>query len=278
MLKLNAKKYLVLTAVMMLLIFLHYSKLSVPLENILNRSLKPILNGFYSLGASLSRTYRDQTAAKQDLAAQLKQVQEKIIQLTAENTKLKFLQDENAELRKHLNFLSQSNNRYLLAKVIYRGDLTLSGAEDRQAVTIDKGAKDGLFDGLAVLSGAAVGTSSKGVIIGKVAGVKDQLAQVYLLTNKNSKLAASILGESNTSGIAQGELGLTVKMNFIPQTENIEVGDIVATSGLEQNIPKGLVIGRVSEVKRENNEVWQSAAVEPMVNLEALSIVAILLP
>ena len=167
---------------------------------------------------------------------------------------------------------------FLMANVISRGDLASGNAADSQIITIDKGAGDGIYPGLAAVSSTAVGTTSQGVIIGKVVGVKDQAAQIFLVTNKNSKLAASILGENKTSGVARGELGLTVRMDFIPQTENIKVGDIVATSGLEQNIKRGLVIGRVSEVKRENNEVWQSAGVEPMVNLDDLSIVAILLP
>lgn len=278
MLKLNMKKYITVIAVLLLLLFLHYSKLSAPVENFLNIGLKPALNIFYGASAGLNRTYRDQTSDKLDLAAQLKQAKAQINQLTAENAKLKFLQDENSELRKHLNFLNNQGGRYLMADVITRGDLAGGNAVDNQVITIDKGAKDGLFDGLAVLSGAAVGTSSRGVIIGKLMGVKDHISQVYLATNKNSKIAASILGETKTSGIARGELGLTIRMDFIPQTENIKVGDIAATSGLEQNIPRGLVIGRVSHVKRENNDVWQSASIEPLENLDALSIVSVLVP
>ncbi|MCX6798368.1 MAG: hypothetical protein NTX66_04140, partial [Candidatus Falkowbacteria bacterium] len=108
--------------------------------------------------------------------------------------------------------------------------------------------------------------------------VKDNLAEIYLVTNKNCKLAAAILGEGKTTGIVTGELGLTSKMEFIPQTENIKEGDLAATSGLEQNIPRGLVIGRVTKVVKENNAVWQSAAIEPQINLDSLSIISILLP
>ena len=158
-----------------------------------------------------------------------------------------------------------------MANIISRG-------EGNQSVVIDKGFRDGLVPGLAVVSSTALGTSSQGVIIGKIINIKEQIAEVYLVTNRNSKLAASILGENKTSGIASGELGLTIKMDFIPQTENIKAGDIVATSGLEPSIPRGLVIGRVTKVNKENNEVWQTAVIEPLVSLNALSIVSILLP
>lgn len=264
------KKYLFLIIVILLLIFSHYVKLLRPVENFLNQSLKPVFGGFYSLSANINKTYLEQTT-KQDLAAELKQAQEKVNQLTVENVKLRFLEEENSALRKHLNFLNKDSRRFLMANIISRG-------QGNQAIVIDKGLRDGLSAGLAVVSSMALGTSSQGVIIGKIVNVKEGLAEVYLVTNKNNKLAASIFGENKTSGIATGELGLTVKIDFIPQTENIKAGDIVATSGLEPSIPRGLVIGRVARVSKENNEVWQTATVELLVDLEALSIVSILLP
>jgi len=277
MLKLNVKKYFIVFLVILLLIFLHYARLLNPLESFLGKSLKPVFSSFYSLSANVNKTYLAQTQ-KQDLAVELKQAEEKINKLTAENVKLRFLEEENLSLRKHLNFLSKDNRRYLMANIISRGELTGSSGEGNQSVVIDKGSADGLFAGLAVVSSRAYGTSSQGVIIGKIVNVKEHISEVYLITNKNNKLAASIFGENKTSGIASGELGLTIKIDFIPQTENIKAGDIVATSGLEQSIPRGLVIGRVTKVSKENNEVWQTATVEPMVDLNALSIVSILLP
>ena len=164
-----------------------------------------------------------------------------------------------------------------MANIISRGELEGDVANSR-SVVIDKGLRDGLFAGLAVVSFVGPGDSSQGVIIGKIVNVKDNLAEIYLVTNKNCKLAAAILGEEKTSGIVTGELGLTSKMEFIPQTENIKEGDLVATSGLEQNIPRGLVIGRVTKVIKENNEVWQSATIEPQIDLDSLSVISVLLP
>lgn len=276
MLRVNLKKYLYVAIVIMLLIFLHYSKILNPVESFLGRALKPLSAGLYSLAANVSRTFTNQTA-KQDLAGRLREAEENVNRLTAENVSLKFLEEENLTLRKHLNFLAAGGERYLMANIISRGELAGDTA-DSQSIIIDKGARDGLFPGLAVISSTAYATSSRGIIIGKVVNVKEQLAEIYLITNKNCKLAAAILGENKTSGIAQGELGLTVKMEFIPQTENIKIGDAVATSGLEKNIPRGMVIGRVTKVTKENNEVWQSATIEPPLNLDSLSIISILLP
>jgi len=276
MLRLSFKKYIYLAAVILLLLFLHYSKLLNPVESLLARGLEPIAKVFYSAGFSLSQTYFDQTT-EVDLAADLRTARETINRLTAENVELKFLKEENATLRKQLNFLAKSGERYLMANIISRGELN-DDTDHSQSIIIDKGSRDGLFAGLAVVSFTGPDDSSQGVIIGKIFNVKDNLAEIYLVTNKNCKLAAAILGEDKTSGIVAGELGLTIKMEFIPQTENIKAGDLVATSGLEQNIPRGLVIGRVTKVIKENNEVRQSAIIEPQINLDSLSVISILLP
>lgn len=276
MLKLNIKKYLTVTVVIMLLLILHYTKLLNPVELFLTTGLKPVAKFFYSLSFGISQTYLEQTA-KVDLAAELRASRETINRLTAENVELKFLKEENSTLRKQLNFLAKSGKRYLVANIISRGELE-GDVANSQSVLIDKGLRDGLFAGLAVVSFIGPGDSSQGVIIGKIVKVKDNLAEIYLVTNKNCKLAAAIFGQGKTSGIATGELGLTIKMNFIPQTENIKLGDLVATSGLEQNIPRGLVIGRVTKVVKENNEVWQSATIEPQINLDSLSVISVLLP
>lgn len=276
MLKLNMKKYITVVAVILLLIFLHSLKVLNPLESLISRWYQPAARIFYSAGLAVGQTYGDNTD-KRDLGEALKQARADVNRLTAENAQLKFLKDENLWLRKQLNFLEKNDDRYVMANIISRGDLTRD-VQGGQAVVIDKGLRDGLFPGLAVVSSEVFGTSSQGVIVGKIVSVKDNISEACLVTDKNCKLAVSLLGDNKTSGVAHGDMGLTVKMEFIPQTENIKIGDLAATSGLEPHITRGLVIGRVDKVTKENNEVWQSATIEPQVNLEALSIVAVLLP
>jgi len=258
-----------LIAVIGLLIFLHITKILAPIESFVTGMLNPMMSGFYSISSSVRTTYNEQTS-KRDLLAYIKQLENQTDQLTVENAKFKMLDQENRILRQHLKFLAKGEPRYILGNIISRGSLENPNATGN-TVTIDKGVKDGLSLGLAVVS-------SQGIIVGKIIAVKNNLAKVYLTTNPACKLAATIQNQDKTSGIVQGELGLTVRMEFIPQTEEIKAGDTVVTSGLEQNIPRGLVIGQVSQVIKESNKLWQSAVIEPLVDLEELVIVSILLP
>jgi rod shape-determining protein MreC len=199
-----------------------------------------------------------------------KQQAEQINKLIVANTNLKMVDEENNILREQLGFFAKNKYKHILSNVIFRGDIAdISG--QTETIIIDKGSRDGLSPGLPVLS-------SEGIIVGKIAAVKDNIAEVYLTNNPKCKLAATILSQTNTTGIAEGELGLTIKMNFIPQNINIAKNNTVITSGLEKFIPRGLVIGNVIDVYKENNELWQTATIEPLVNGDDLIIVSIIMP
>lgn len=269
MLKLGTKKYIWLIAVVGLLVFLHAIKILTPVESFVTGILRPMLSGFYSVSSSVRTTYNEQTS-KRDLLAHINQLEDQANKLTVENAKLKNLEEENQILRQHLKFFAKSEQNYILGNIISRGSLD-NPVSQGNTVTINKGAKDGLLPGLPVVS-------SRGIIVGKIISVKSNLSEVYLITNQACKLAATMQNQDKTSGTVNGELGLIVKMEFIPQTEEIKVGDTIVTSGLEQNIPRGLVIGKVIQVNKESNELWQSAVIEPLVDLDELVIVSVLLP
>ena len=120
--------------------------------------------------------------------------------------------------------------------------------------------------------------ASKGTIVGKIVEAKNNISKVELTNNEQCKIAATILNSEKTTGITQGELGLTIRMDFIPQSEEIKIDDIVVTSGLEQTIPRGLVIGKISDVNRENNELWQTARLNTLIDPSDLVIVSVLVP
>ncbi len=276
MFKIKTKDIFMVMAVIGLLIFLHFIKILSPIENIIISILNPLTSGIYSVSTDLHTAYDKQTD-KRDLLKIVEDLEEKTKQLTVENTELDNLREENEKLRQHLKFLTKNEFDYILANIIFR-DILEDSTKLSQAIIIDKGSQDGLYPGLAVVS-------SQGVLVGKVIEVKKNIAKVLLVTDSKCKLAATIQSQSQddsesykTIGVAEGELGLTIKMNFIPQTKKISVGDTVITSGLEKNIERGLLIGRVTQVDNSSNEVWQSVTIEPLADLDDLFIVSVLLP
>ena len=269
MVKIDTKRIALYTAVITLLVFLYIIGLLKPIEAFATKYLNKAIGPLQSASSAITTIYNELTN-RSDLTDQLKILENKVNELTKENAELKGLEEENKVLREQLGFFAKNKYRYVMANVVSRGNIADSSGQT-ETIMIDRGARDGISPGLAVLS-------ANGIIAGKVIESKDNLSLVYLTNNTKCKLAATILSQNNTSGIAQGELGLTIKMDFIPQSVNIKQDDIVITSGLEQSIPRGLAIGKVLTVNRENNELWQSATIEPLHDPDSLNIVSVITP
>lgn len=248
------------------LFFLHISGFLRPLENSLIYLVKPIAGRFYNVGTDIKMSY-DANNNPEDPAARAERLAREVAALTVAHSRSLEIEDENRKLREALKFVSNNNSRIVIASVIAKE----ASAEDSLGLVINRGAKDGLVAGLAV-------ASEDGLIVGKVVETKDTTAKICLTTNPNCQLAAAIQNSDKTQGITDGDLGLTIRMNYIPQLEKIAPGDIVITSGLGEHIARGLVIGRITQVFNESNEVWQEAIIEPLTDLDNLTIVSVLIP
>jgi cell shape-determining protein MreC len=58
--------------------------------------------------------------------------------------------------------------------------------------------------------------------------------------------------------------------------ENVSVGDVVLTSGLGGFMPKGLIVGQVTEVQQMDYELFQAAVVRPAVDFSRLELVLVI--
>ena len=252
-----------------LLIFFHWTGLLSPLESLLSRLLAPMAVTFHNLGAGINKTY-EQASGSQDWETQLAQKDEANANLLKDNARLHEVEAENKILRDYLKFFTDNKLDYQLASVVSR-EVVSQNASQRNKLIIDKGFKDGLRENLAVVN-------NLGLVVGRLTKVKENLAEVSLLVDQSCRLAVSIQSEAGVAGVAEGESGLTIKVGFIPQTKNISVGELVVTAGLENDVPADLVIGRVSQIDKASNELWQQAVVEPAADLDNLKVVAVVIP
>lgn len=261
---LNKKSISIIIAVF-LIILLHYMGVLSMLENYIAAVFRPAERVAVQSGEQLQIFY-DRTTDKRDLYSINKTLEEYIRELLQENASLKMLADENRALRAQLGFYSEQSYEKVLANVINHG-----GALDvNRIITIDKGGNDGIQAGQAVVV-------DEGIIIGKVFKITDTSAHVLLLTDEQSQIAAVIAGKEESTGLLSGELGLTARMDFIPQTAELAVNDLVVSSGLEVAVPKGLLIGRIQEIQKKNSGLFQAAVIEPAINLNNINIVSVIL-
>ncbi|MDP3899479.1 MAG: rod shape-determining protein MreC [bacterium] len=259
------KKNLSLIAAAVVIVFLHYVGFLKFIENTVLLVVRPVERVAQQAGSQLSLIY-DQTTDRRDLYNINKALEQYNQDLLVENVSLKALAEENNSLRQQLNFYSRNNLKKALGYIINRGE----EFETERIITIDKGASDGIKAGQAVLV-------SDGIMIGKIFAVNDKVSFARLITDKQSQIAVTISGKDDIKGLLQGELGLTAKMDLILQQADIAENDLIITSGLEEAIPKGLLIGKVQELKRDANDLFQTAIVEPAINLNNISIVSVIL-
>ncbi|MDP3836925.1 MAG: rod shape-determining protein MreC [bacterium] len=251
-----------------LLLLLHLAGLSKPLENFISKAVSPLARNLHGLGAAAQKN-PDAEKTSEDLALELEVMKNRLAAANIDQSQLLLLAEENDKLREQLNFVSSNNYKVISANIVSRQNLfDTAGGRD---IIIDKGSLDGIRSGLGVIN-------EVGVIIGKIVEVRANSARACLTTDSGCQLAAAIINSTQTIGLSDGELGLTIKMNFIPQIEKIAPEDIIITSGLGDSIPRGLVIGRVSQVNNQSNEIWQDVTIEPLASLHNLTVVSVVLP
>jgi rod shape-determining protein MreC len=201
----------------------------------------------------------------------IRKVRDENATLRQENSELRnqviLLQEaqiENETLRKELNFKSSVPSYQLLsAEVIGRDPSNLF-----QYLIIDRGSDDRVSVGLTVITAEG--------LVGRISEVNPGSSKVMLLTDSSSSVSA-LIQRSRATGMAQGYPGRGLMMQYIPQAESVEVGDIVLTSGLGGRFPKRIVVGQVVEVTKQDVAMFKEARIVPAVSLESLESVMVVL-
>jgi rod shape-determining protein MreC len=259
----SSRPPLILLAVVVLLIFLHYIGLIKPIENLAVRILAPIQHRIYAWGADFNSLYASLSVSR-DLVEVNKELEAEIESLTVANAQLKILLTESQALSDQTDFLTAAGFEAVQAKVIGKNP-----EPNLQAIILNKGLVDGIRVDLPLVV-------AEGIMVGKISKVKANSSEAILINDSRSRIAAMVQNETESKGVIVGEHSLSLKMELIPQNEEVKADDVVVTSGLEPTIPRGLVIGKISRVQTEPNSFWQTAWLQSLVKIDNLTIVSIL--
>lgn len=140
-----------------------------------------------------------------------------------------------------------------------------------QTMVVHAGQSEGLRVGYGVVA-------PNGIVIGKIVRVHAHLADVLLLTDSQSVMAAAVANEARTPGVVRGERGLSVQMEDIPRGDTVRVNDVIVTSGTEPGIPADFVIGLVKTVTARAGDIFQTAELASPTDVARLDVVGIILP
>ncbi|MFA5421026.1 MAG: rod shape-determining protein MreC [Patescibacteria group bacterium] len=262
----NDKLLRIFVAVFGLLIFLNAVSLLDPIRSSFS-------NLFDTFMVGLKRTSDNISLMQMNKAELIDKIEGLEIELSKERVDLANLysvQSENEQLLNFFNFFDKNNfNNYVLADVVWE-DSILTFSSTNKNLVINRGSDDGISPGLAVLN-------EEGVLVGKVVEVNSDYSKICLSSNSFCNFAVSISNNDGSSGMSEGNLGMSIRVNYIAQNEDVQVGDIVYTSGLERSIPRGLYVGEVINIEKSENDIWQNVSAEPLFDFKNINKVSVLL-
>lgn len=178
----------------------------------------------------------------------------------------------------------------------------------KRTIAINRGLDDGLEEGMVVLSRA-------GSVIGTVSRAYNDFAWIRLITDPESSVNAqvNIVTDSQASGtgsdvltpagpspeasatpapqpsppastdaqeiraVASGDQRKGLVLDLLPSDAPVNTGDLVVTSGLGGNFPRGLLLGSIRDVEERPQAPFKSATVEPAASLSGLDTVLVLI-
>jgi rod shape-determining protein MreC len=222
---------------------------------------RPVAVVFSSLGSNVSGFFRNIVKVG-DLQSENRDLQDKLDKALIETSRLSAAQQENDDLKANLNFKKSNRFDLIGANVIFFDPNNI-----RETITLDVGKNDGINKGNVVLS--------RGFLVGKVKEVTARTAKILLITDPESAIPAMVVN-TNSSGIVNGKIGNNLVLDQIPQSEKVRIGDLVSTSGLGNQFPKGLLIGKIESIQQISGSIFQSIEVRPMVDLNILSKVMVI--
>jgi rod shape-determining protein MreC len=189
-------------------------------------------------------------------------LKEDVRQLVLLNSSLAQAEEENSRLQRLLAFGVSFPYQTLGARVIGRTPNFLSST-----LYLDRGSLDGVRADQPVVSDAGV--------VGRTVLVTSNNCQVQLITNADASVGVMV-ERTRVPGVVRGTENLLLDLNYIGNTEEVNVGDALVTSGLDGIFPKGLPVGKVVD-SQKGKTGFRTIRVEPSADIIRIEEVLVLL-
>ncbi|MBI5135070.1 hypothetical protein HZA86_02455 [Candidatus Uhrbacteria bacterium] len=197
-----------------------------------------------------NRPLRDRDETVRALTQQLAQLQESCRQ-----------QRDNQQLEQ----FAQTKFKTVTARIIGVTALSVS-----PSYILDRGAQDGVRSGMAAIV-------DKGIVVGIILETQDHQSTLIPITHPRARIAGTIMNEQRTIGIVEGSANLSLQFKLIPTSEVLTRDQVVTTSGLQSEIPRGLTIGLISEVHQNPADIFQYADIRALADVRRFGAVGIVL-
>lgn len=224
------------------------------IHNLLATAVYP-LHVLANLPLQISNWTMDIFAGKNRLLTENEKLKKENLILRAQHQKLAALENENIRLRDLLESSLKVKDRVLIAELI-----AVDLDPYKHQILINKGSNSGVFEGQPVLDANAV--------MGQVTSVTPYTATVLMITDARHSLPVQIL-RTGQRAIAAGTGDINrLSIPHLPNNTDIQIGDLLVTSGLGGRFPPGYPVATVTEVKRVEGKAFIDILATPNAQLD----------
>ena len=242
-------------------------KINGPLRAVANYTIVPMQNGINTIGLWMSDLTQNMDTLK-EMRAKNKKLQEEVDELTIKNN---LLQQEKHELDR-LRELYALDQQYADYKKVGARVTSNDTGNWFSSFVIDKGTNDGIRVDMNVMAG-------KG-LVGIVTEVGPNWSRVRSIFDDVSNVSALVLSTSDTC-IVNGDLTLMqdgkIRFEQLPNNDTeVLSGEQIVTSHISSKYLPGILIGYVSEVHVDANDLTRSGYITPVVDFQHLQEVLVI--
>lgn len=268
---------LLLLILSILFLVLHETRALTAVESGLQLVVAPLQRAADGLVEGIGDLFQTVREVRQ-LRTEVEELRAQVDALTVENVRLREYQAEVEELRYQHNFVAANPTwSFLGADVVGRSACLVAPCGDvvgqetnpyLRTVAINAGSAEGVAIGMPVVTRGAV-------LVGRIAELSLHTSRVELLNDPSSSVAV-LMQQSRATGLLVGQPDGSLRVIYVPQEDTLQVGDIVLTSGVGGALPRGLVVGQVTEVIQQGAAMFQEAVVRPAVDYRQMELVLVI--
>ena len=203
---------------------------------------------------------------KQDVLDNLQAAQAQLLAQSVRTVQLEQLELENRHLRELLELRQRMGTPAVAAEVLYE-----AGDPFTRKMVLDKGALSGVVQGSPVMDEQG--------ILGQITRVHPLVSEITLVTDREHSIPV-LNTRTGARGVAFGESGGAplLELRYMATNADIEIGDVLTTSGVDGVYPPGIPVAKVVKVERRADTVFARILCESLARVQGARHVMVLAP
>ncbi len=255
------KTFAIFTAcvlVLALLVFMEVKGWLEPVRNLILRSPRPVVKiikgivtpaqDFFSTIYQLKKINSENF----ELKSRVGELEQDLAQLNQQS-------HENEALRKELGFVRNTKMSLLACNVLSKDAFGLN-----DSLIISCGQNDGLSQGQAIIS--------QGYLVGKIIYAGKTQSTVLLAVSSKFLVDARV-SQTMETAVVKGSFGSGLILDQVPQTGDLQKGWLVVTAGVNDKMPKNILIGEVRDILSGSSDLFKRAALTTPIDFDNLEFV-----